>query len=197
MIVQKSSTKMGALLESGKELFWKYGVRKVSVEEICRHAGVSKMTFYRYFTDKTALAKSVFDAEVEKSMVRFTQIMESDIPSDEKLKHIFLMKSESVENISQEFIRDFYSGSEPELQQHIREKTQQIWQGILEDFRKAQQKGDFRKDFKPELMFYISTKISEFLNDPYLISLCGTQAEVIREITRLFTYGIGSNPCNQ
>ncbi|MBN1927463.1 MAG: helix-turn-helix transcriptional regulator, partial [Prolixibacteraceae bacterium] len=47
------------ILQSAKKLFWKYGIRKVSIDEICREAGVSRMTFYRLFKNKIELAKVV------------------------------------------------------------------------------------------------------------------------------------------
>ncbi len=49
------------LTEAGRSLFWKFGFTKVTVEEICQSAGVSKMTFYRYFENKTELAKRILD----------------------------------------------------------------------------------------------------------------------------------------
>ena len=48
--------KQDQIIQAGRHLFWKYGMKRVSIEEICREAGVSKMTFYKYFANKTALA---------------------------------------------------------------------------------------------------------------------------------------------
>lgn len=182
--------KKAAILESGRELFWKYGFRRVSVEEICRRASVSKMTFYRYFTDKAGLARAVYDAEVEAGMSRFREILESDMPVPEKIRNVLLIKSGSVSNISREFLNDFYSDNETGLKGYIQEKTATLMVEIMNDFRKAQERGVFRKDFKPEMLFYISQKISDSINDPYLIGLYGSPAEVIMEFAELFTYGI-------
>ena len=51
------------ILIAGKKLFFKYGLKKVTIEEICAEANVSKMTFYKYFPNKTALVKKVFDTD--------------------------------------------------------------------------------------------------------------------------------------
>ncbi len=182
--------KKAAILESGRELFWKYGFKRVSVEEICRRASVSKMTFYRYFTDKAELARAVYDAEVEAGMSRFREILESDLPVPEKIRNVLLIKSGSVSNISREFLNDFYSDNETGLKSYIQEKIAYSMEEILNDFRKAQERGVFRKDFKPEMLFYISQKIADSFNDPYLFGLYGSPAEVIMEVSELFTYGI-------
>ena len=47
-----SSKKYQDIKKKGKELFWKYGTKRVTVEEICREAGVSKMTYYKFFKNK-------------------------------------------------------------------------------------------------------------------------------------------------
>ena len=45
---------------AAQELFREYGLNKVSVEEICDRAGVSKMTFYRQYRNKIDLLGSIF-----------------------------------------------------------------------------------------------------------------------------------------
>ncbi|RKY44359.1 MAG: TetR/AcrR family transcriptional regulator, partial [Candidatus Neomarinimicrobiota bacterium] len=42
-----SKKKIDKIVETGKKLFYRYGIKKVSVEEICKEAGVSKATFYK------------------------------------------------------------------------------------------------------------------------------------------------------
>ena len=44
------------LFSTAKNLFFKFGLRRVSVEEICIKASVSKMTFYRNFNNKEHIA---------------------------------------------------------------------------------------------------------------------------------------------
>ena len=39
------SKKQLELLKIARELFWKHGFKRVSIEEICQKASVSKMTF--------------------------------------------------------------------------------------------------------------------------------------------------------
>ena len=43
------------IFKTAKDLFWKYGIKRVSIEEICKEAKVSKMTFYKFFPNKIEL----------------------------------------------------------------------------------------------------------------------------------------------
>jgi len=182
--------KQQAILQSGRELFWKYGFRRVSVEEICKAAGVSKMTFYRYYPDKTTLAKAVYDAEIEKGLLQFKVIMAADTTAAVKMENLLKIKSESVDDISKEFLNDFYADETYGLKQYIAEKTASLWEEIINDYKAAQEKGVFRKDFKPEAFLYLSQKLADLLNDAYLMQLCGGPQEVVMEMTKLFAYGI-------
>jgi AcrR family transcriptional regulator len=55
----KNNKKFQSTVNKAKELFWKYGIKKVSIEEICAEAPVSKMTFYKFFKNKNDLAEWV------------------------------------------------------------------------------------------------------------------------------------------
>jgi AcrR family transcriptional regulator len=189
--------KQGEIIKSGRALFWKHGFRRVSVEEICKAAAVSKMTFYRYYPDKTTLAKAVYDAEVEKSLLQFKEIMNSASTAAEKMENLLKMKSEAVNDISQEFLNDFYADESYGLKQYIAEKTASSWEEIVNDYKAAQERGDFRNDFKPEVFLYLSQKFAELLNDAYFMQLCGGPQEAVMEMTKFFTYGISPYPCKE
>src|SRR4030043_966501 len=132
--------KYAALLKTAQDLFWKHGFRRVSVEEICRKAGVSKMTFYRFFPNKLELAKTVFDRVTEEGLEQFRNIMAENTTPSEKMKKLIQMKLEGTHDISKEFLVDFYSGSEQGLTSYIEEKTKTTWKMILFDFRQANKK---------------------------------------------------------
>jgi AcrR family transcriptional regulator len=189
--MKKQSRKYQALMETARELFWKRGFRKVSVEEICHKALVSKMTFYRYFPDKVGLAKAVYDAEVERGMANFKKIManESTTPI-QKMHELLVLKMEDTNDISTAFLKDFYNNSKFGLLAYAEEKNRQVWDEIIHDIKAAQQKGWFRKDFKPEAFLILTTKLSEIITDESLLQLFNTPQEMIMEISRFFTFGI-------
>lgn len=186
----KQSKKQLQLLGAARDLFWKFGFRRVTIEEICAKAAVSKMTFYKFFPDKISLAKAVFENEVGKGMTRFREIMSSQSAPAEKIRAMMAMKSESTNNISREFLNDFYSSEKTELVGFVHDLTAKTWNDAIEDFRKAQDEGVFRKDFKPEFLFLVSQKIAESLTDPRLLSLYPTPHDLLGEMSRFFCYGI-------
>jgi AcrR family transcriptional regulator len=187
----KYSKKINNLMEVARALFWKHGVRRVSVEEICEKAGVSKMTFYRHFDNKVELARVIYDKVMDESTQKFREIITNENTSaSEKIESMFRLKFEGTIDISREFLEDFYSNPELGLADYIRKRTQELWVDVVALFREAQKKGIFRKDFNPEAFFIISMKTSELLYDEQLLSLYENPQELVMEMTKLFTWGI-------
>ena len=67
------------LLRTAKSLFFRFGIRKVSVVEICMEAGVSKMTFYRHFKNRDDIAIQVLGNYFTKRMETFELIFRENI----------------------------------------------------------------------------------------------------------------------
>lgn len=66
------------LLAAAMALFGSRGYLPVSVEDIATAAGVSRVTFYRHFTGKAALAVELFLSVAHAAMPRFLEIGRSD-----------------------------------------------------------------------------------------------------------------------
>jgi len=186
----RTGKKYRDILTTARDLFWKHGFKRVSVEEICQKANVSKMTYYKYFPNKIALAKTVFNRVVEDGEKQFRKIMKEDTSAAEKLEKILLLKMEGTNSISPEFLQDFYTGSEPELKAFVEERTKKSWDLLINDFRKAQEAGIFRKDFKPELMLRIQNILISIFEDEDLTAMFETRQELIMEFVNLMIYGI-------
>ncbi|PKP38344.1 MAG: hypothetical protein CVT97_01915 [Bacteroidetes bacterium HGW-Bacteroidetes-14] len=187
---KKKSRKEAHILHAGKELFWKFGFKKVSVEEICDNAKVSKMTFYRLFPNKTELAKKVMDGVINEGMVKFREILTADCPASEKMQRIIALKAEGTQEMSQVFIEDVYNEAGSDLQMYVLTKSKEAWEGVIDEFRDAQKRGVFREDFRPELLLSLSKNMTTVLNDPYLTGLYKNPQELILELTRIMAYGI-------
>lgn len=186
----KSNKKYNDIIITAKDLFWKHGFRRVSTEEICKKSGVSKMTFYKFFPNKIELAKTVFDSVVAEGEQKFKQILKEEIPTPEKIRKIILLKVEGTNNISPEFMQDFYLGTEPELKTYVEERTRKAWDILIDHIKEAQETGIFRKNFKPELLIKVQFKLSELLEDKSVVNMYNSQQELILEFTNLLVYGI-------
>ena len=187
-VARKSSENL--LIEAGHELFWKFGFKKVTVEDVCKKAGVSKMSFYRYFDNKTDLAKRVLDKVISDGVEKFRVILTDDDTISNKMHRFILLKIEGTNDISKEFVQDLYTDQGSDLQLFMAKLSTEAWVSVLDEFRAAQSRGVFRPDFKPEILFAMSKDIAEIVTNPALNSLYANTQEVIVEWVNLITFGI-------
>jgi AcrR family transcriptional regulator len=148
------------------------------------------MTFYKYFPNKTELAKTIFNDLVEEGETRFREIMQRDASPEVKVKEILLMKAESTVNISSEFLQDFYRGGNPELTEFVESRTREAWTILKNDYKEAQKNGIFRNDFNPELLIKIQFKLIDLMEDESITKLYNSRQELIMEFANLIVYGI-------
>jgi AcrR family transcriptional regulator len=178
------------ILAAAKELFWKHGFKKVSIEEICREAKVSKVTFYKFYSNKIEVAKAVVDNVVWNADRDFKTLIQTATTTSELMEGMIKMKKDGIHDISKEFLSDFYADKSLGLSEYIGIKTREVWNEIIIGYKELQVKGLIRKDLNIEFVIYYANKINDLLDDPYLLSLFPTAEDLIIEFTNLFTYGM-------
>jgi len=55
------------ILEKAADLFMRYGIRSITMDEIAAQLGISKKTIYQFFTDKDEIVEGVIDKEIQKN----------------------------------------------------------------------------------------------------------------------------------
>jgi AcrR family transcriptional regulator len=178
------------ILKTGKELFWKFGFKRVTIEEICKEAGVSKMTYYKYFPNKIEMVKILMDGVLKESLEQYHSISESDIPYPQKVVKMIELKREQVQTMSSEFFRDYVQSDDPELINFLNQLTQDNVQLFTNDFKKAQDDGDIRGDLKVEFIMYIMNHLVEMAHEDALLNMYDEPQDLVMEITNFLFYGI-------
>lgn len=178
------------ILKAALSLFNKHGIRRIPVEEICQAANVSKMTFYKYFANKSELVKTLYNDLATDGMEKYHGIMNQPISFPEKIKLIIQFKLMQFEKLSEEFIQDLLNFNNTEVRDLLLLKKKESFQQVLQDFAAAQQRGEIRPDIKIEFILYMLDKIYDMYQDENLLKLYPTQKELANELLNYFFYGI-------
>ncbi len=178
------------LLNSTRSLIWRFGIKRVTVEEICREAGTSRVTFYKYFDNKEDVVLEVVKELVETNLRLYRELLEADKPYIERVKDIIQFKIKQSDQLSPELIRELYSPESGKIFSYFSQATVSSMKIIEQDFRKAQEDGDLRAEIRIEFIIYFLNKMIEMSTDDYLLSIYKTPGELISELTRFFFYGV-------
>jgi AcrR family transcriptional regulator len=192
----ETELKRQKLLTTAQSLFFKHGFRRISIEEICREADVSKVTFYKYFKDKNDLIRSIIIRLYDQGLSQYSSIMQSGDSYPEKVKALIQLKLDQAEFMGQEFIHELIRHADPEitgLLDDLRIKNTEIW---MNDFADAQRSGDVRSGIHPEFIVYFINRMSEMSGDERLLKYYSTPRDLIREMMEFFFYGTLVRPEN-
>lgn len=188
--------KYQSIISTSNKLFSKHGIKKVSIEEICSKSNVSKMTFYKFFDNKSDLVKILLQNMLDESIKQYQKLVEKDIPFIEKVKELIYLKIKRLNDFSNDFIREILEVNSEAFNyiMQAKEKSEQLTKEFLE---LGQSEGVFRKELTPELMSYLQDKTIEMFNDKNLKKLKPDAHERIEFLTKIIFYGMFENKDNE
>ncbi len=190
MHIIKDNPKFQSIYNTGKNLFWKHGIKRVTVEEVCKEAGVSKMTFYKFFPNKIELAKTIWHEEVTNSLSKYREVVDSNLEFQDKIKEMITIKLKASEEISTEFISDIYKMPELCLQSQIEKYSNESIDIFVNFLTNSQKTGLIRKDIKIEFIMYYFNQMSKIFDDENLVSNYKHPQDLIMESMNFLFYGL-------
>src|ERR1700683_5335247 len=82
------------ILIKAADLFCRYGIRSITMDEIAGQLGISKKTIYQFFTDKDELVEGVVDQEIQRNELKSVRFRKS---SDNAVHEILIAVEEMAE----------------------------------------------------------------------------------------------------
>jgi AcrR family transcriptional regulator len=174
------SDKREQLVRTGEVLFVKHGMRRVTVEEICRQADVSKPTFYRYFENKEALARHIDEEWIDEALRRIATIEEADLPFPAKMRRILAIKQELSARPGPEFLADLI-----DLDIDLSHALRRVMGFLVQ----SQQAGDVRTDMRPEFLMAAFNALNALQHDPRIRDLYKDPEKLAGDVFKLYYYG--------
>ena len=188
-----SSAKDSAILSTARTLFLQHGIRRVSIEEICREARVSKRTFYTRYRDKDALAVRVLGELIEESRRPLEVIIAGDLPIEDKLREIITTKSGQAGETSLEFYQEVMT-ADSEPGRFVRQKQREWEERVRGFYVEAQARGQIRSDLDLDLLMFLLTRIRDLMGDPEFQRIQPDFGRMVESVMKLFFYGIVPRP---
>ena len=84
------------IIKTAGELFFRLGIRSVSIDDICRELGMSKKTFYVYFASKDALIEQMLQANLDYMAGKMEELVA--LKDFRQLVKVFIKRQEAEKN---------------------------------------------------------------------------------------------------
>ena len=181
------------IVRTSSRLFMRFGVKRVSVEEICQQANVSKATFYKYFPNKVELFKYLLLAMSEAAHRKTEKIKRMDVPFHQKVRLWINDWLEQTSQASETFIDDMYK-ADSEMVDFIDGLVERNHRRFLDFITDAQERGDVRPEVNREFVLAVLRKMNELQADEELRRNYPDYVSMTREIVDFFFYGLLTCP---
>jgi len=148
------------IVKTAGELFFRLGIRSVSIDDICHELGISKKTFYVYFASKDELVAQLLHANVSYISGKMEELLQ--LKDFRKLVSVFLKYQEAEKNDVRRVpqlvfdLQKYYPRQFADFQIAVFETQKQYLMQFLEQGR---EQGYVREDLNIELAAVLFAKI--------------------------------------
>jgi len=94
------------ILTGSLELFYKAGIKSVTMDDIARHLAISKKTIYQFFTDKNELVVALVKKKMEEDECQMAEIMHQSGDVIEQMINMMKCSEEILSRINPILIHD-------------------------------------------------------------------------------------------
>lgn len=186
---QEFPQKKQQLIEAARDLFCLHGMRRVTIEEICRNAKVSKMTCYKYFQDKGDIARAVLDLFFSEGFKIFKNIIEEETSFPQKFEKILLLVTTEIHSAGPSFLEDLMDSTSP-LHSYFQEMQKKTRQWTMDFFKEAQKAGYINANIKMPFLLFMLDRVSDLLNHPELVKAMPDIEERANELALQLFHGL-------
>jgi AcrR family transcriptional regulator len=176
------------ILDKVRELYTKYGIKSITMDEVAAELGMSKKTLYQHVTDKEDLVGKFIDNEIEIRQIQICECFKVGYNAIEELFEISLFMNKLMREQNPATEHDLKKYYPAQYQKIVRVRRERMYSYILLNLKKGKDEGLYRNDMDDEVIakLYLSRSESMPLSTLYTVE----ELTSIKIFVELLTYHI-------
>ncbi len=148
------------IIQKSSELYFKYGIKNVTMDQIARELGISKKTIYQYFTGKDGLVQQTVNFVFDQIQTQIDQICMMKLNPYQEL---FRVKDVIKENLSKSDSSPYYQLKKyyPDIAISLEQKKfNSIMECLEHNLKKGIKQGYYKENLDKEFikrMYFVNT----------------------------------------
>lgn len=179
------------ILHTAMELFLRYGIRAITMDELASRIGVSKKTIYQHFADKNTLVKATTEQHFCEEREFSVRIQRESRNPVEALIHVILHVNEKLTGIQPGLfyeLRKYYPEAYASFDNF---RCVDIVNLMRHNLQQGLREGYYRQDIDPDVILHYYAHLPELLLNPEAFPPTQFRtAHVYKEITLNFLHGL-------
>ncbi len=164
--------KLESILKSAGNMFKKYGIRSISMDDIARELGISKKTLYQAVDNKTDLVEYLLNYLIEKGDYNCLKDATKDMNAIDVLLTVSRAVSDEIKEINPVLSFDLQKFYPTIYRDFVMKKRDHVYEQISRNCQQGITEGLYRSDLDVELVskLYVQ-KLIEVHNPDFLSSV--------------------------
>ena len=192
MMIAEINTK-DRIRQKADELFMRYGLRSVSMDDIANSLGISKKTIYQFFADKNVLVDAVLEETLSFSKQNCDKIKST---SGNAVEEIFLsmdIAEKIFRNMHPSVLYDMQKYHPQAFARFLKHKNEYLYNVVSKNLERGIREDLYRPEIDIEILsrFRVESMVMSFSPEFY-IGQKHSVAEVEQQLIEHFLFGIAS-----
>lgn len=181
------------ILFKADELFRRYGVRSITMDDLAKNLSISKKTLYQYYTDKDELVHKITGDSLRRVDRDMETIRTEATNAIDECVRIIQYMNVLLPAFVPTFMYDLQKYYPKAYKLFTDYQITDLKNGVLANIRRGIKEGLYRKDINPEIVARLRVlQIDSTFNPHYFPSPIFSTAEVCRQGLLLFVNGLVS-----
>lgn len=154
------------VIQKARQLFMRYGIKSMTMDEIARQMGVSKKTLYQFVDNKKDLVKKVMLQHIDLQQCDIQDVFSDQANAIDALMEMTKVMGSKMKELHPSIMFDlkkYHPEAFAILQEH---KQSFIYKNIKNNLEIGMKSGLYRDNLNPELLTYLYLSMVNSIMDP-------------------------------
>lgn len=181
------------LLHRIRDLFFRYGIKSMTMDDIAQQLGMSKKTIYAHFPDKKSLLKALMS---DFLTCHYQEVVDAQKNADNAIDEMFRIAAlgiQRMDKITPSFMFDLRKYHGDIWNQFEQFRATAMYEGITANIRRGMDEGLFRRDLDVQVVAHMHMEHLNLIVDPgHFAELNKPMRTVMYTIMITFTRGLAT-----
>ncbi len=171
-----------------RELYTKYGIKSITMDDVARELGISKKTLYQFVTDKDDLVGKFIDNEIKIRQEDICKCFRVGFNAIEELFEISVFMNKIMREQNPATEHDLKKYYPQHFQKIVKVRREGIYNYILLNLEKGKKEGLYREELNDEIIakLYLSRSENIHFNELFTVE----EFTSIKLFMELLTYHV-------
>jgi TetR/AcrR family transcriptional regulator, cholesterol catabolism regulator len=147
---------MNDIIQKIKEIYSRYGIKSVTMDDLSRELGMSKKTLYELFSDKEEVVSKVVNFMIDEQQKAVDQLLEQE--NNNAIDELLLLSrliADHLKNVNPSLSYDLKKYYPRVWDDLVQFKSKTVFQYIMANFRKGIEQGIYSNDLYHEIVAFV------------------------------------------